>query len=93
MQKVVLSKSGNPAPLHLFAEKPYKCNTHIASRHHFCSLQILLPLTETESIQERCKGQGTDPALRQAECLSEGNEWHHHFVQDKQLCVLWSNEQ
>lgn len=68
--KVVLSESGIPAPspsVPLSAEMACRCNTHAASHHYFCSLQILLPLTETERIQETCRDQGTDSAFRQAE--------------------------
>ena len=64
--KVVLSESGIPAPSPP-AEMAYMCNTHAASHHYFCSLQILLPLTETERIQESCRDQCTDSAFGWAE--------------------------
>lgn len=93
--KVVLSESGIPAPspsVPLSAEMACRCNTHAASHHYFCSLQILLPLKLRESRRAAGIRAQTLPSDRQSS-LSKRNEQHHFFVQEKQLCVLYPNEQ
>lgn len=82
MQKwcLVNLASQPPALLYLSAEMAYRCNTHAASHHYFCSLRILLPLTETE--RAAMIGAQILPLDGQSG-LSKRNEQHHFFVQEK----------